>query len=217
VNEIFQIIGTFASIFSIPLAIILYLKASGAKQNKVRLEIIRALSYRLGESKSLNKVEVTAVFNTKIREYRIRKPHFTEITILEDIIADAVSNPFLLSDQKTAAIDNIEIIIRSYEVSGHSESGEGSTSLEVTKIEKIKVDNKFAQKHLEILRLFTLIAATLSAIVAVLFYASEDFIEALEFFSGLSEFFIGILTSLLVAIIASALGTVAFIIKNRKK
>ena len=107
--DILQFIGTFASVFSIPLAIILYLKTSDVRQNKVRLDIIRTLSHRIGEGEhgELRKIEVSAVFNSKVRENKIRKPVFDEMMLLEDIIADAVSNPFLTSEQKTHIIDNI--------------------------------------------------------------------------------------------------------------
>lgn len=127
-NSIFQFIGTFASIFSIPLAIILYFKTSDARQNKIRLEIIRSLSYRIGEGNILSKVEVSAVFNSKLREHNIRKPIFSEVSILEDIIADAVSNPFLTSEQKTSIITSVSDILQSYGVIKEPKENVNSTN-----------------------------------------------------------------------------------------
>lgn len=81
-DNIFQFVGTFASIFSIPLVIILYFKTSDVRQNKMRLEIIRSLSYRIGEGDMLSKMEVSAVFHSKLREHNIRKPVFNGVSIL---------------------------------------------------------------------------------------------------------------------------------------
>jgi len=47
-NEILQFIGTSASMFSIPLAIILYFKASDLRQNKIRLDI-KCFSYSVNQ------------------------------------------------------------------------------------------------------------------------------------------------------------------------
>jgi len=154
VNEIFQYLGTFASIFSIPLAIILHFKANSAKQSKVRLEIVRTLSYRIGEGQKLSRFEISAVFNSKIREHNIWKAQFTELIVLEDIITDVVSNPFLSTDHKTIIIQDIEHIFMSY--------GTKKDIMDMNKPTKI---------HLEYTSKFTSIAGILAAIMTAVFAA----------------------------------------------
>lgn len=127
-GNIFQFVGTFASIFSIPLAIILYFKISDVRQNKIRLEIIRSLSYRIGDGDVLSKIEVSAVFHSKLREHNIRKPIFNEVSILEDIVADAVSNPFVTNMQKACVINIASDLLLSYGAVKKSTKKESSTN-----------------------------------------------------------------------------------------
>ena len=127
-NNIFQFVGTFASIFSIPLAIILYFKTSDVRQNKIRLEIIRSLSYRIGEGDVLSKMEVSAVFHSKLREHNIRKPIFNEVSILEDIVANAVSNPFVTNVQKANIIERASHLLLSYGVVKERTKNEDNTN-----------------------------------------------------------------------------------------
>lgn len=106
-NEFIQVIGNFASIFSVPLAIILYIMANEKKQKRVCKEIVRSLSYRYGEEVALARNEVLAVYNSKLREHNIRRARFSVSEVLEDIVAEVVTSPFLLSDNKTRIIEII--------------------------------------------------------------------------------------------------------------
>ncbi len=106
-NEFIQVVGNFASIFSVPLAIILYVMASDEKQKRVCKEIVRSLSYRYGEEVTLTRNEVLAVYNSKLREHKIRRARFSVSEVLEDIVAEVVTSPFLLSDNKTRIIEII--------------------------------------------------------------------------------------------------------------
>lgn len=108
---ILQFIASFASIFSVPLAIIIYLKTCENRQNKIRLEIVRSLSYRIGDGKVLSKSEINSVLKSKLRDYNIRKSNITEVAVLEDITADVVSNPFLSREQKSEIIKGIDTTI----------------------------------------------------------------------------------------------------------
>lgn len=204
-NSIFQFIGTFASIFSIPLAIILFFKTSDARQNQIRLEIIRSLSYRIGEGKKLNKIEISAVFNSKVREHNIRKPSFNEISILEDIIADAVSNPFLASEQKTSIICNISEIIMSY---GVKESQLNKINVENGDIKSVDLSDfsKTGETHGSLIKIFTVIATLLSVICATaIFFLEDTFLNSLSNYlvsaEALSSFAIAVFTFVIARII----------------
>lgn len=143
-NDILNFLGTFASIFSIPLAIILYFKTSDARQNKVRLEIIRSLSCRIGERNTLSKMEVSAVINSKVREHNIKNPLFNEVTIMEDIIADVISNPFLSSEQKNLIVENIKSVLKMCDV---VEESKGLRSFAEKRREKKKRNAKVISKR----------------------------------------------------------------------
>ena len=197
-NNFLQMIGTFASIFSVPLAIIIYFKTSDARQNKIRLEIIRSLSYRIGEGKTLNEQEISAVLNSKVREYNLHKPLFTEMSILEDIIADAVSNPFLTSEQKTSIIQNISKVIQSYTIYCPPTVIESKRKRDLT-------TNIFSRSAFLISLLITIIATIFS----------DD-----EFLKLFSDYIIpsGILGGVIVSVIAAlSVFTMEFLNKKWKK
>jgi len=216
-SDIFQFIGTFASIFSISLAIILFFKASDVKQNKVRLEIIKTLSYRIGEGKSLIRIEVTAVTNSKIREHNIRKAYFTEVIILEDIIADAVSNPFLTNEQKTVIINDINEILISYMENSKllTETVDCKHSkmefLVTAKYEKPK------QRRVEYLTLFTAIATILAAMSSLLLPIITDRLGGLFGFNEVSQLLEGVIAGFVVAVATAILTVLIRLISKRRR
>ena len=215
-NDALQFIGTFASIFSIPLAIILYLKASDARQNKVRLDIIRSLSYRIGEGKALDRIEIASVFNSKIRESKIRKPLFTEETILEDVIADAVSNPFLTSEQKTSIIKDVEVILESYSYTEAETNSEILRELIIkSSLHESEVRESQKRRHL-LVTTFTTIAGLLTLVSTILaFMFGSDLPEMMGIFDG-SWLSVSAVASVSVTVIASTLVAMVMVIIQKK-
>lgn len=218
-NDFFQLVGTFASIFSVPLAIIIYFKTTDARQNKIRLEIIRSLSYRIGEGKTLNKMEVSAVFNSKIREYNLRKSLFTEISILEDMIADAVSNPFLTSEQKTLIIQDISNILESYGAVTKRESRTNNTDVEIKYIVHDSVENEAKRKRDLTTDIFSIVTVSTSIMLTMIGTLVTN--DANDSFSILfSDYQVpsGILMGVVVSFIAAFLVCIVkIIIKKTKK
>lgn len=94
-SSFLQVIGTIASIMSIPLAIYFYMKANDRNYEKVRREIIKTLSYRIGEGTRVYADNIVSVYHSKIREYKIRDTVFNEKDILDDLKSDVISNAFL--------------------------------------------------------------------------------------------------------------------------
>ncbi len=78
-NELFTITGSIASIGSIPLAIYLFIKLRESRFDKIKREIVRILSYQIGENRDLRIFEIETVINSKIRENRI-KPNSISIS-----------------------------------------------------------------------------------------------------------------------------------------
>lgn len=201
-NDILQFLGTFASIFSIPLAIILYFKTSDARQNKIRLEIIRSLSYRIGEGKKLDKIEVSAVFNSKVREHNIKKPFFSEITILEDILADVISNPFLISDQKTSIIKNVGDTLETYNAQNNKVNQKDGTSSQIKHIIHELNEYEPKSKRSTVKNAFITITTVLSFVFTVAtFVVGENFAEIFSNVQFPTEIFISFVVTLLSAVI----------------
>ena len=109
-NSFIQVVGTIASILSIPLAIYFYLKANDRTYEKVRRDIIKTLSYRVGEGIAITANDITSVYNSKIREYKINGNVFNEKDILDDLKCDVISNPFLRAGGKDSILNSLNRI-----------------------------------------------------------------------------------------------------------
>lgn len=68
----FQVIGSLASIGGVPLAIYLYIKSKEGKIDSVRREIVKLLSYQIGEGRNLKLFEIQTIINSKLREKKLR-------------------------------------------------------------------------------------------------------------------------------------------------
>lgn len=210
-DNIFQFVGTFASIFSIPLAIILYFKASDVRQNKIRLEIIRSLSYRIGDGDVLSKMEVSAVFHSKLREHNIRKPIFNEVSILEDIVADAVSNPLVTKEQKYSIIECTSNLLLSYGVIKKRTENESNTNIE------IQVFSNASKGKRNIEEVFAVISGLFSAISAMFNISfNETLSKYIQNISFPSELVLSFVITVIAALGTAILSIVIQRIKEKK-
>lgn len=210
-DNIFQFVGTFASIFSIPLAIILYFKASDVRQNKIRLEIIRSLSYRIGDGDVLSKMEVSAVFHSKLREHNIRKPIFNEVSILEDIVADAVSNPLVTKEQKYSIIERTSNLLLSYGAVKKRTENESNTNIE------IQVFSNASKGKRNIEEVFAVISGLFSAISAMFNISfNETLSKYIQNISFPSELVLSFVITVIAALGTAILSIVIQRIKEKK-
>jgi hypothetical protein len=118
-NDFFQILGTIASIGSIPLAIYLFVRTREQSRDKLRREIVKILSYQIGEDRKLSAFEIQTVINSKLRENRINTDSITVISIIEDIVSETISSPLLNNDRKERIIDNLKSIYFKGDLSGN--------------------------------------------------------------------------------------------------
>lgn len=107
-NEFFTIVGSIASIGSIPLAIYLFIKSRESRFEKVKRDIVRILSYQIGESRELRIFEIETVINSKIRENRIKPNSITIPEIIEDLVAETISSPLLDANRKELILENLK-------------------------------------------------------------------------------------------------------------
>jgi hypothetical protein len=105
-----QILGSIASIGSIPLAVYLYFRSREAKHTKARQEIVRIISFQVGEGRRLSTFEIRAVIDSKIRESRIRENSITVNEIIEDLVSETIMSPMLESQRKAEIIENLRSI-----------------------------------------------------------------------------------------------------------
>jgi hypothetical protein len=106
-EQILQIIGSVASIGSIPLAIYLFLKNAAEKHLAIRRDIVNRLSFQIGEGRDLSLFEIQAVIDSKIRESRIKPGTIRVHEIVEDLVTQTVNSPLLESAKKAAIITSL--------------------------------------------------------------------------------------------------------------
>jgi hypothetical protein len=106
-NELLQLLGSVASLLSIPLAIYLFLRSREAQLRRVREEIVRSLSYQIGDGRALSQFEIQAVIDSHARVNRIRKGKILSDEIVEDLVADTIRNPMIASSRKQEVIDDL--------------------------------------------------------------------------------------------------------------
>lgn len=111
-----QIIGSIASIGSIPLALFLYLRSREAKFYKTVREIVKILSYQIGEGRSLSVFEIQSVISSKLRESRIKSNAIEVGYVIEDLVAETISSPMLDSERKKEIISNLRTIHKNRDV-----------------------------------------------------------------------------------------------------
>lgn len=133
-NNFFSLLGSIASIIAIPLAIYFYLKQKEAKNDKVRKEITKILSYQIGESRELTTFEIQAVINSKLRENKIRSDSILVSETIEDLIAETMASPLLDEKRKEIILDNLKRLYN---------KGELYEAVEKFDVKQIKTNNEF--------------------------------------------------------------------------
>lgn len=93
--DFISIIGTIASVGGIPLTIYLFIRSKEANQDKVKREIVRILSHQIGNESELSAFEIQAVINSKLRENKLNPDLIDVNEVIEDLIAEVISNPLI--------------------------------------------------------------------------------------------------------------------------
>ncbi len=109
-TDFFSMIGSIASLISIPLAIYLFLKSKEAKFDKLKKDIVRILSYQIGDERVLSTFEIKTVISSKLRESRIRVDSISVSEIIEDLVSETISSPLIGKERKTQILLNLKKI-----------------------------------------------------------------------------------------------------------
>lgn len=161
------IVGSFASIIGIPLAIYLYIRSEENRIYKIKKSIIDTLSTQIGESRFLSRFEITSVIKSKLRDNNMDSKKISPTEIIEDLVSAVTNTPFLSKKSKQESISNLKTIFE--------ESVEG-TDLESSNHESIlsKSEGKLPFS-LAFLLLATIMNIILLSIVIKLYNRYFDF------------------------------------------
>jgi len=223
--DFFSIIGTIASIGSIPLSLYLFIKNRENNLDKVKRDIVKILSYQIGDRRQLTTFEIQTVINSKTRETKIDNQKITVNQIIEDIVAETISNPLLdkaikesiilelksiyFKSEILESIDNIEFVTRT------SESKQSNVDNIETEIKKIIKTRNGVKQDLEIQKRklartsesFAFIAGFTTLFASLLTFVGKEkydnFSKPLYVFLQNNDFFIGFVASIVTAITAS--------------
>ncbi|MFZ2405979.1 MAG: hypothetical protein WAW41_12645 [Methylobacter sp.] len=99
-NDVLSIIGSIASIASIPLAFYLYLKSQAENFMNVRRDIVNRLAFQLGEGRTLTMFEVQAVIDARLRENRLKFGSIRPNEVIEDLVTETIASPLLDTGRK---------------------------------------------------------------------------------------------------------------------
>ena len=109
-EQVLTILGTIASLGAIPLGIYFYLKTKESKFDKVRKEIVKILSYQIGEEREITAFEIQTVINSKIRENRFKANTISIDEIVEDLVTETISSPLIDRNRKKIILANLKNI-----------------------------------------------------------------------------------------------------------
>lgn len=107
-SAVLGVIGSLASLGAIPLSIWFYLRSQEEKLASTRREILRVLSYQLGEGRALTLFEIGAVIDSHLRAKNLKPRVVNPRDIVDDLVAETIANPMLAPERKAAILAELE-------------------------------------------------------------------------------------------------------------
>lgn len=98
--NLLSIIGTFASILSLPLAVYFYLKTKDDKYNKVKSEIVSIILNHMGAGNDVSTSNVNSIIHTKLIEANLKSNKISRHEIIDAVETEIISNPLLSKELK---------------------------------------------------------------------------------------------------------------------
>lgn len=220
VQTILNGLGSIASIGAIPLSIFLYLRAQEEKLAGARRDILRTLSYQLGEGRSVTLFEIEAVTESVLRVKRLKGSPVSPVEVVNDLVSETISNPMISRERKEEILfelqrallsPSIRHIVLQHRLTAPrlailvGDAPQSRSELEA-KTEAIAVEHD-AKSHAALTStLFGLVAAVTSSVVAA-FEFSDLTPRLREMFERLpaSPLILGVLTTILAALVSLGL------------
>lgn len=107
-NQFLQMVGTFASIISVPLAVYFYIKTIDNKNNKIKKEIVMVFSNYIGAGGKISRFYLSSVLQAKLTENNLKDESIKESDIINDLVTDILSNTLLSVEVKQSILLEIE-------------------------------------------------------------------------------------------------------------
>lgn len=227
-NDVLSIIGSVASIASIPLAFYLYLKSQAEKFMNVRRDIVNRLAFQLGEGRALTMFEVQAVIDARLRENRLKFGSIRPNEVIEDLVTETIASPLLDTGRKEeivrtlsslhtlgklySAVQDSQKIFEDFLSFLHSSKPDKESDQLVEAIKSEELGKKSISNQTP--ELFGAIASIITLLTAL--FTIADFSGAIQFLPKLfnNEILTSISFGIIGSIVAAAL---TFLIKGREK
>ncbi|MCG9232467.1 hypothetical protein L3X65_25475 [Vibrio diabolicus] len=178
-NEFLQIVGSLASIVGIPLAVYLYFKGQAEKYFDVRRDIVKRLSYQVGEGREISQFELNAVIDSMVREKRLKQSSISANSVVEDLISETISSPLLDKARKHTLVMELQRLHSECEVY-ESIKKNGSDTMTITQSSSGKVSTEVKSSEVKESssgkkpEVFAISASLLTAMVASYTYTVGD-------------------------------------------
>ena len=232
-EQVLTILGTIASLGAIPLSFYFYFKSKEAKFDKVKKEIVKTLSYQIGEERELTAFEIQTVINSKLRENRFKTNTVSIDEIVEDLVSETISSPMIDKNRKKIILDNLKNIYVKGEILEKLDSikfVDENKSLEKleTEIKKIvinrkEIDNtirnieKSGKSYERISTWFGIFAAVLTLVAGIVSIVGQDTFQKLFEQIGSNKEIIQILLSLAVGLVTTIIAATGTTLLAKKK
>lgn len=233
-NDFFSLVGSVASLVSIPLAIYLYLKSKEAKFDRLKKDIVKVLSYQIGDERQLSTFEIKTVISSKLRENRIKIDSVSVTEVIEDLVSETISSPLIGKDRKTKILDNLKKIYLKgglfEEIEAITESDEDSAEAIEPKVKTMiqhRIRLKRDSEHLDEFRkryrqsistMFLLISFIITTITVIVAIVGNDTFE--EWNKKLEDPFKGnefVVTITMGAIASILAGAATYLFRKKRK
>lgn len=224
-NDIISLIGTIASIGSIPLGFYFFIKGKEEKRDKVKRDIVKILLYQLNDSNLVSIFEIQSVINSKCRESKVSVDSITITEIIDDLLSEIISNPLLQKESKRIFIANLKFLSHRILTTTDKEINKETITLEKLKDvdqDKIEIELQREQekvKHKEktesLSQIFSVITSLLGVVAGIAAFSSEVFLNN-DVFKKLFEKN-DFLLAMIMGVIVSILGaTISYFVKKSK-
>src|SRR5450759_3115224 len=107
-SSVLNVVGSIASISAIPLSIYFYLRSEEQKIANARRDILRTLSYQLGEARPITVFEIGAVIESVLRSRRVKSDAVSPAEVVNDLVTETIANPMLAPDRKANILNELE-------------------------------------------------------------------------------------------------------------
>jgi hypothetical protein len=224
-NDIISLIGTIASIGSIPLGFYFFIKGKEEKRDKVKRDIVKVLLYQLNDSNLVSVFEIQSVINSKCRESKVSVDSIAISEIIDDLLSEIISNPLLQKESKRTFIANLKFL--SHRILTSSDNVAKTETVTIEKLkdidqEKLEIELQQAQekvkkldKSVSLSQIFGIITGLLGMLAGVFTITSDIFFnnDAIKELFRKNDF----LTTIILGVGVSFLSaTISYFIKKSK-